>query len=63
MLGLSFLKLLVIVVIVLIIFGTRKLPEIGGALGKAVKSFRQSMKESNEIDITPKDPQDKSKSP
>ncbi len=63
MLGLSFLKLLVIVVIVLIIFGTRKLPEIGGALGKAVKSFRQSMKESNEIDITPKDPQGKSKSP
>ena len=63
MLGLSFLKLLVIVVIVLIIFGTRKLPEIGGALGKAVKSFRQSMKESNEIDITPKDAQGKSKSP
>ena len=54
MFGLSFLKLLVIMFLVLIVFGTRRLPEIGGALGKGIKSFKQSMKESNEIDVTPK---------
>jgi sec-independent protein translocase protein TatA len=54
MFGLSFLKLLVIMFLVLIVFGTRRLPEIGGAIGKGIKSFKDSMKESNEIDVTPK---------
>jgi sec-independent protein translocase protein TatA len=54
MFGLSFLKLLVIMFLVLVVFGTRRLPEIGGAIGKGIKSFKQSMKESNEIDVTPK---------
>jgi sec-independent protein translocase protein TatA len=54
------LKLLVILVIVLIVFGTGRLPGIGGALGKGIRNFRQAMKESKEIDITPKKNQDKS---
>ena len=44
-------ELLIILVIILIIFGTGKLPEIGGALGKGIRNFRKATKE--EIDITP----------
>ena len=41
-------------VIVLIIFGAGKLPEIGGAIGKGINSFKKSIKEPGEIDVTPK---------
>jgi sec-independent protein translocase protein TatA len=37
--------LLLILVIVLIIFGPGKLPEIGGAIGKAIRGFKQAMNE------------------
>ena len=33
---------LIILVIVIIIFGVGKLPEIGGALGKSIREFRES---------------------
>ena len=35
-------ELIIILVIVLIIFGVGRLPEIGGALGKSIREFRQS---------------------
>jgi sec-independent protein translocase protein TatA len=59
----GFPKLLVLMVIVLIIFGAGKLPNVGGAIGKGIKNFRKSLKESNEIDITPKDGPEKPNSP
>lgn len=37
--------LLLILVIVLVIFGPGKLPELGSALGKAIRGFKQSMNE------------------
>lgn len=37
--------LLVILVIVLIIFGPGKLPELGSSLGKAVRGFKKAMEE------------------
>ena len=33
---------IIILVIVIIIFGVGKLPEIGGALGKSIREFRES---------------------
>jgi sec-independent protein translocase protein TatA len=39
----------------LIIFGAGKLPEIGGALGKGIRSFRKGTQDPEEIDITPKE--------
>mgnify|MGYP001584283592 CR=1 FL=1 len=45
-------ELLIILVIILIIFGTGKLPEIGGALGKGIRNFRKATRDE-EIDITP----------
>ena len=35
-------ELIIILVIVMIIFGVGRLPEIGGALGKAIREFRSS---------------------
>ena len=35
-------ELLIILVIVIIVFGVGRLPEVGGALGKAIREFRQS---------------------
>lgn len=52
--GLGATELIIILVIVLIIFGAGKLPEIGGAMGKAIKSFKKSVSEA-EIDVTPKE--------
>lgn len=53
MFGLGTPELLVIMVIVLIIFGAGKLPEIGGAIGKGIKNFKKSMRDNDEIDVTP----------
>jgi sec-independent protein translocase protein TatA len=38
-------ELIIILVIVLIIFGVGRLPEIGGALGKSIREFRSASKE------------------
>lgn len=38
-------ELIIILVILLLIFGAGRLKEIGGALGKGIKSFKQEMKE------------------
>lgn len=53
MFGIGMTELLVILAIVLVIFGANKLPEIGKGMGQAIGNFKKSMKEANEIDITP----------
>ena len=47
-------ELMIIMVIVLIVFGAGKLPQIGENLGKAIKNFKMSTQEKENIDITPK---------
>ena len=49
----SMTQLLVILLVVVIIFGAKKLPEIGGGLGKAIKNFKRATQEPDEIDVTP----------
>lgn len=46
--GIDFRELLVILVIVLIVFGTKRLRNLGSDLGSAIKSFRKSMNEPDE---------------
>ena len=55
MYGIGMQELLLILVIVVLIFGSKKLPEIGGGLGKAIRNFKRASSEPDEIDITPKD--------
>ena len=53
--GLGPVELIIILVIVLLIFGPMKLPQIGDALGKSVRSFRGAIKgdEDKPVDVTP----------
>lgn len=44
MFGLGTSELVLILVIVMVIFGVGKLPEIGGALGRGIRSFKEEMK-------------------
>ncbi|MDY6850508.1 MAG: twin-arginine translocase TatA/TatE family subunit [Thermodesulfobacteriota bacterium] len=53
MFGLGIWELLIILVIILVIFGAGKLPQIGEGLGKGISNFRRTSKESKEIDVTP----------
>ncbi len=49
MFGIGMSELLIILLIILIIFGVGKLPEIGSALGKGIRNFKKSVNEDNEI--------------
>jgi len=59
MFGLGSTELIIILVLVLVIFGAGKLPEIGGALGKGIRSFRKATSERDAIDVTPRDDEKK----
>lgn len=59
MFGLGFGELLIILVIVVVVF-SRRLPDLGEGLGKGIKKFRKAMKEPDEIDVTPKNDSGKS---
>jgi sec-independent protein translocase protein TatA len=51
-------ELLLILAVILVIFGGRKLPEVGAALGKGIRNFRKAIQGRDEIDVTPRDPRD-----
>jgi len=53
MFGIGMPELLILLLIVLVIFGAGKLPEIGTGLGKAIRGFKKGVSEPDEIDITP----------
>ena len=46
--GLSIWHWLIVLVVVVLIFGTKKLANIGGDIGKAVKGFKEGMKSDDE---------------
>jgi sec-independent protein translocase protein TatA len=46
MMGIGFPELMIILVIIMIIFGAGKLPEIGSAFGRSIKNFKSSMKQA-----------------
>ncbi len=53
--GIGMTEMLVVLVIVLVIFGAGKLPEIGKGLGKGIRNFRKATSGMDEIDVTPKE--------
>ncbi|MFN3476214.1 MAG: twin-arginine translocase TatA/TatE family subunit [Candidatus Methylomirabilales bacterium] len=59
MFGLGMQELLIILIIVVLIFGASRLPEIGSGLGKAIRGFKEAVSGKNAIDITPKKEEEK----
>jgi len=48
----GWMELMLILIIVLIIFGAGRLPQLGEGLGKAIKGFKKSVHEADAIDVT-----------
>lgn len=46
-------ELSLILIIILIIFGAGKIPQLGEGLGKAIKGFKKSVAEADALDVTP----------
>ncbi len=60
MFGLGLPELLIILVIVVLLFGAGRLPQIGSGIGEGIRNFRKSMKDNkNEVDVTPEKDDDK----
>lgn len=47
-------EIILICVVVLLVFGTTKLPQLGDGLGRAIKNFKRAVNTSSEIDVSPK---------
>ncbi len=54
MFGIGTTELLVVLGIVLILFGARRLPELGSGVGKAIRNFKAGISGKDAIDVTPK---------
>jgi sec-independent protein translocase protein TatA len=50
-------ELIVILVIVLLVFGASRLPQIGEGVGKAIRNLKRGLNTDEEIEVTPKDKQ------
>jgi sec-independent protein translocase protein TatA len=55
MFGIGMPELIIILIIILIIFGAGKLPEIGSGIGKGIKNFKKATDEPPEEITPPKD--------
>lgn len=53
MFGFGTSELLLVLIIVLIVFGAGKLPEIGSSLGKGIKNFRKASRDTEEENSSP----------
>jgi len=50
--GIGMQELLLILLVVVLFFGAKKLPEIGSGLGRSIQNFKKALSEPEEVDIT-----------
>ena len=50
---LGFGEILIVLVVVLLIFGAAKIPQLGEALGKGIRNFKKATGDDDAIDVTP----------
>ena len=50
MFGLGWPEVVIIAIVAILIFGPQKIPELGGVLGKSLRSFQEGIKKPNEDD-------------
>ena len=53
MFGIGTTELFIVLAIVVVLFGARRLPELGSGVGKAIKNFKSGLSGKDEIDGTP----------
>ena len=54
MFGMGFGELVLVLLIVVVVFGATKLPQLGDGLGRAIKNFKRAVNAQNEIEVAPK---------
>ena len=54
MFGIGSTELFVILAIVVVLFGARRLPELGSGVGQAIRNFKSGLSGKDELDVTPK---------
>ncbi len=54
--GIGIWQLLIVLVLVILIFGTKKLKNVGGDLGGAIKSFKKAVKDEDKGEPVPSEP-------
>ncbi len=47
-------ELIVVFLIVMVIFGSTKLPQLGDGLGRAIKNFKRAVSSTNELEVSVK---------
>jgi sec-independent protein translocase protein TatA len=53
MFGIGTTELMIILGIVVVLFGARRLPELGSGVGKAIRNFKAGISGKDEVDVTP----------
>lgn len=61
MFGIGTTELLILLGILVLLFGSSKLPQLGSGIGQGIRNFKKAMKEPDAIDVTPKKEEDAKK--
>lgn len=48
-------ELVIVLIIVMVVFGAGRLPQIGEGLGKAIRNLKRGLKSDDDIEVTPKE--------
>jgi len=56
-------ELIIILIIIIVVFGASKLPQLGDALGRSIKNFKSAMNEGQKPDSNETTPESKKNAP